>query len=98
MFPLYKHWYQKAIQHAICNLDLNYNVVLFICNLYKIRTETFKKGTIYSVFRKTGMWLISCKAAIEKLKIYTPSELQPDLLTLLQILTRFEYTELGLQY
>ena len=82
----------------MCNLDLDYNIAFFIYNLYKIQAETFKKGTIHSVFKKAGIWPISCKAAIEKMKTYAPLELLPDLLTILQTLTRFQHTESGLQY
>ena len=43
VFQPYKHWHQKAVQHAMRNLDLDYNVELFMRDLYEIRTETFKK-------------------------------------------------------
>jgi hypothetical protein len=39
-----------AIQHAMCNLNLNYNVASFIYNMQEIQAKTFKKGIIYSVF------------------------------------------------
>jgi hypothetical protein len=83
VFQLYKHWYKKTVQYTMYNLDLDYNIAFFIHNLYKIQAETFKKGTIYSVFRKAGMWPISYKAAIEKMKTYTSPELPPDLSTIL---------------
>jgi hypothetical protein len=67
-------------------------------DLYEIRAETFKKGTIHSTFRKAGMWPISCKAAIAKMKVYAPPEPQPELPTLPQTPTRFEHAGLGLQY
>jgi len=74
VFQPYKHWHAKAIQHAMHNLDLNYNIASFMQDLHKIRAETFKKSTIHSAFEKAGMWLISCKAAIAKMKVYSPPE------------------------
>jgi hypothetical protein len=55
VFQLYKHWYKKAVQHTIRNLDLNYNVASFMHDMQEIRAETFKKGTIYSAFWKAGI-------------------------------------------
>jgi hypothetical protein len=98
VFQLYKHWHKKVVQHAMRNLDLDYNVASFMRDLHEIRAETFKKGTIHSAFKKAGMWPISCKAAIEKMKTYAPLELLPDLPTIPQTPTRFQHTELGLQY
>jgi hypothetical protein len=56
------------------NLDLDYNVASFMRDMHEIKAETFKKGTIHSAFKKARIWPISCKAAIEKMKIYTPLE------------------------
>jgi hypothetical protein len=82
VFQPYKHWHEKAIQHAMRNLNLDYNVASFMRDLHKIQTETLKKGTIQTAFRKAGIWPISCKTAIEKIKIYAPPKPQPDLPTL----------------
>jgi len=52
-------------------------------DMHEIRAKTFKKGTIYSAFRKAGIWLISCKTAIKKIKIYaSPENPEPDLPTI----------------
>ena len=52
-------------------------------DMQEIRAKTFKKGTIYSAFRKAGIWPISCKTALEKMKTYAPPKpLEPKLLTL----------------
>jgi len=49
-------------------------------NIQDIQAEAFKKGTIYSAFRKARMWPISCKTALKKIKIYTlPKPLEPEL-------------------
>jgi hypothetical protein len=39
----------------MCNLDLNYNVASFMCDMREIQAKTFKKGTIHSAFRKAGI-------------------------------------------
>jgi hypothetical protein len=81
------------------NLDLDYNVASFMCDMREIRAETFKKGTIHSAFKKAGIWPISCKAAIEKMKIYAPPENpKPDLPTLPRTPTRFQHAEYGLHH
>ena len=82
VFQPYKHWHTKAVQHAMRNLNLDYNIASFMQDLHKIRTETFKKGTIHSAFQKAGIWLISCKTALEKIKVYSLLEILVELLTL----------------
>jgi hypothetical protein len=64
------------------NLDLDYNIASFMQDLHKIRTETFKKGTIHSAFQKARIWLISYKTALEKIKVYSLPEIPVELLTL----------------
>jgi hypothetical protein len=98
VFQPYKHWHKKAVQHAMRNLNLNYNIASFMRDLTEIRAETFKAGTIHSAFRKAGMWPISCKAAVEKMKIYAPLEALAELPTLPQTPTRFQHAEYGLVY
>jgi hypothetical protein len=56
------------------NLDLDYNIASFMQDLHKIRAETFKKSTIHSAFEKAKIWLISCKTAIVKIKVYNLPE------------------------
>src|SRR5277367_1245210 len=79
------------------NLDLDYNVASFMRDMQEIRAETFKKGTIHSAFRKAGIWPISCKTALQKMKTYAPPEnLEPDLPTIPRTPTRFQHAEYGL--
>jgi hypothetical protein len=78
------------------NLNLNYNIASFMQDLSEIRAETFKKRTIHNAFQKAGIWLISCKVAIAKIKIYAPPEAPLELLTLPQTPTRFQHAEYGL--
>jgi hypothetical protein len=51
-------------------------------DLTEIKAETFKKGTIHSAFQKAGIWPISCKTAVEKIKVYSLLEILVKLLTL----------------
>ena len=79
VFQPYKHWHKKAVQYIMRDLDLDYNMASFMRNLRDIRIETFKAGTIYSAFRKAGIWPINCKTALDKIKIYSPPEPAPEL-------------------
>lgn len=98
VFQPYKHWHTKAIQHAMRNLDLDYNIASFMRDLHEIREETFKKSTIHSAFEKAGMWLISCKTAIAKMKVYSLPEPLIELLILPRTPTRFQHAEEGLRH
>jgi hypothetical protein len=64
------------------NLDLDYNITSFMQDLTKIRAETFKKSTIYTAFQNAGIWPISSKTAIAKMKVYSPPEAPVELPTL----------------
>jgi hypothetical protein len=64
------------------NLDLDYNIASFMHDLHEIRKETFKKSTIHSAFEKARIWLISCKTAIAKIKVYSLPEPLIELLIL----------------
>ena len=103
VFQPYKHWHKKAVQHTMHNLDIDYNVASFLCDLQEICAETFKKGTIQGAFRKARMWPISCNTAIKKMKIYAPPEVyeEHELLTLPIVPTtpkHYSQAEQGLQY
>jgi hypothetical protein len=80
------------------NLDLDYNIASFMRDLTEIRAETFKKRTIHSAFQQAGIWLISCKTAIAKMKIYAPPEAPVELPTLPRTPTKFQHAEYGLLY
>jgi DDE superfamily endonuclease len=100
VFQPYKHWHKKAVQHAMRNLDIDYNVASFLHDLGDIREATFKKGTIIGAFKKSGSWPINCNLALEKMKKYSPPE-PPEELELPRLLTtpkKFSQTEQGLQY
>ena len=80
------------------NLDLDYNIASFMQDLTEISAETFKMRTIHSAFEKAGIWPISCKTAIAKIKVYSLPKALVKLLTLSRTLTRFQHAEYGLLY
>ena len=100
VFQPYKHWHKKAVQHAMHNLNIDYNVASFLRDLGEIHKETFKKGTIQGAFQKAGIWPINCDIAIEKMKIYAPPEVpeEPQLPTLPITPKCYSQAEQGLQY
>jgi len=98
VFQPYKHWHKKAIQHAMRNLDVDYNIASFFRDLTDIRTDTFKKGTIIGAFRKAGMWPINSKEALKKIKIYNPPEKPVQPAVSPQTPTKFTEVEQQLQF
>ncbi|OBT81637.1 hypothetical protein VE02_10394, partial [Pseudogymnoascus sp. 03VT05] len=86
-------------------MDITYNLPQFMRDLPQMREQTFKESTIQSAFRKAGIWPISCKTALEKLRTYsqptptgpteptTPTLPQP----IMPIPTTFQGVEQGLQ-
>jgi hypothetical protein len=101
VFQPYKHWHKKAVQHAMRNLDIDYNVASFLRDLDGIRDDTFKRGTILGAFRKAGIWPINCDIALEKMKIYAPPQLpsiEPQLPALPTTPKRYSQAEHGLQF
>jgi DDE superfamily endonuclease len=100
VFQPYKHWHKKAVQHAMRNLDIDYNVASFLRDLGGIREDTFKKGTILGAFRKAGIWPIHCETAITKMKIYTPPDIseEPQLPAIPCTPKRYSQAEYGLHF
>jgi hypothetical protein len=101
VFQSYKHWHQKAVQHSIRNLEIDYNIASFFRDLKAIRDDTFKESTIQGAFRKAGVWPIKVQNALEKMRIYQPLEpLSPpnrlELPQLLQTPRKFSHAEVSL--
>ena len=65
VFQLYKHWHDWAIQNSLADLNFEYNIWFFICNLSTIWENVFKKRTIWHVFRKSEMWFIDSQQCIK---------------------------------
>ena len=71
VFRPWKHYHNKAIHHALRNLDFEYTITSFFRDLNSIRKNTMKPYTIRNAFRDSGMWPVSCKAAIRKMRQYS---------------------------
>ena len=52
IFQPYKHWHRQAVLRAIREMDITYNLPLFMRDLPQMREHTFKDSTIQSAFRK----------------------------------------------
>jgi len=55
VFQPYKHWHVEAIDAATRTGCTNFNKVEFLAALQSIRSQTFKKSTILSAWRQTGL-------------------------------------------
>jgi hypothetical protein len=71
------HWYSKAIEYALDNLDFDYSVASFLRDLPEIGAKTFQKTTIRDTFRYAGIWPLSFKAIEEKMAKYIKSTTVP---------------------
>jgi hypothetical protein len=71
VFWPWKHYQNQAIQYAIRSLDFEYSITSFFRDLTSIREKTMKSYTIKSTFQESGMWLVSCKAGLKKMRQYS---------------------------
>ena len=55
VFQSYKHWHDRAIQDALAELSFEYDIQSFLHDLPTIQANTFKKTTIWHVFRRSEM-------------------------------------------
>jgi hypothetical protein len=74
LFGPYKHWHNVKLNEAVAKLDVEYHLKTFLKDLPWIREQTFKKDTIRSAFRKSGMYPPSATACIKQLRTFTPPE------------------------
>jgi hypothetical protein len=79
LFQPYKHWQNIKLNEAIAQLDVEYHLKSFLRDLSWVREQTFKKETIMSAFRKSGMYPPSPTECIKLLKSFTPPEAPPAL-------------------
>ena len=59
-----------AINSALQSLDSEYSIISLFCDLLEIHTKTFKTSTIQNAFTEAGIWPISAKQALKKMKTY----------------------------
>ena len=78
IFCPYKHWHDVAIRSSISQLNVEYGIREFLQSLPSVRDKTFKKSTIKSAWKKSGMWPISTKACLKELQRFKPPTTTPD--------------------
>jgi hypothetical protein len=76
VFWPWKHYHNQAIHQSMYNLNLEYNITLFFRNLSTIREKTMKSHTIKHAFQDSGMWPISYKTALKKMRKYSKKTTQ----------------------
>jgi hypothetical protein len=59
-----------AIVNALCSLEFDYFISSFFRDLISIRQDTFKYHTIVNSFKDSGMWPLSYKQGIKKVRLY----------------------------
>jgi hypothetical protein len=70
IFRPWKHYHKLAIQAALRSLDFEYTITSFFRDLTLIRQQTIQKHTIINAFSSSGMWPLSTKAGIKKMRSY----------------------------
>ena len=55
VFRPWKHYHNKAIHHALRNLDYEYTITSLFRDLSNIREQTFKEYTIKNAFSNSSM-------------------------------------------
>jgi hypothetical protein len=70
IFRPWKHYHKLAIQAALRSLDFEYTITSFFRDLTTIHQQTMQKHTIVNAFTSFGMWPLSAKAGIKKMRLY----------------------------
>lgn len=70
IFRPWKHYHKMAINAALRSLDFEYSITSFFRDLTSIRQQTMQKHTIVNAFASSGMWPVSAKAGIKKMRSY----------------------------
>ncbi|RPA96090.1 hypothetical protein L873DRAFT_1695567, partial [Choiromyces venosus 120613-1] len=70
VFHPWKHYHNKAINHALHSLEIEYTISSFFCNLGPIHEQTFQPHTIKNSFKDSGMFPVSNKVALKKMWYY----------------------------
>jgi hypothetical protein len=70
IFQPWKHYHDLAIQAALYSLDFEYTITSFFHDITSIRKQTMKYHTIVNSFCDLGMWPISAKEGLKKMRAY----------------------------
>jgi hypothetical protein len=73
IFRPWKHYHKQAVSKAVRSLEFTYSVTSFFTDLTSIRQDTFKEHTIVNSFKDSGMWPLSYKQGIKKVRSYKKS-------------------------
>lgn len=74
VFRPWKHYHNQAILLALRSLEFEYSVTSFFRDLSGIREKTMKESTIRNSFRESGIWPVSCKTALKKMRSYSKAQ------------------------
>ncbi|XMA11516.1 hypothetical protein WAI453_004307 [Rhynchosporium graminicola] len=89
IFRPWKHFHNACIRAALRSTEFEYTITSFFRDLTQIRKDALKVYTIKGAFKEAGIWPVSEKAAIKKMRSYgrkkrtiqdsLDEEIQPDL-------------------
>jgi hypothetical protein len=70
IFRPWKHFHDLAIQAALRSLDFDYTITSFFRDITSIRKQTMKYHTIVNSFKDSGMWPVSAKEGLKRMRAY----------------------------
>jgi len=70
VFRPWKHYHSLIIQVALYSLNFDYTISSFFRDLVKIRQQTMQHHIIINAFKNLGIWPLSSKAKIKKMRSY----------------------------
>ncbi len=68
-FQPLKHYYAEAVDNAVQTGDMEFIRVEFLAHIQSIRKQTFKKSTVLSSFRKTGLIPFDPQVVLDRLPL-----------------------------
>lgn len=66
-FQPLKHYYKEAVDNAVRVGDVEFKRVKFLAYVQSIRKQPFKKSTVFSSFRKTGLIPLNRQIVLDRL-------------------------------
>jgi hypothetical protein len=77
IFQPYKHYHAKELDIMVRDGVTNFTKLEFLQCIQSVRKQTFKRTTIHSAFKKTGIWPLNPKMVLElvhfRATVQTPS-------------------------
>src|SRR5436190_19569176 len=80
VFQPFKHYHQEILENSIRFGGVDYKRTDFLASFQKMRDLIFKKTTICSAFRKSGLFPFNPSAVLERVQEFSTPErsLQPE--------------------